>query len=195
MAKKEYRSAVRSRHLIRTAFMELLQEKPFEKITVTDLVRRADINRSTFYAHYPDVQGLVDEILAEPMAHTIQLTQGADYRDFFNDPLPFLQLLSVLLRENQALYRLMARSNYSARQMDMLKQQLIQQTFKAMSFPKEWQDSTFLSIRISFSIGGLVDVCLQWLKGELDCTLDDILEHISAIIVRSASDLKLPEKE
>ena len=45
--KKEYRSAIRSRRLIRAALLELLQEKKFEKITVTDIVKRADINRST----------------------------------------------------------------------------------------------------------------------------------------------------
>ena len=38
MEKKEYRSAVRSRKLIRQAFYELLKEKSFEKITVTDIL-------------------------------------------------------------------------------------------------------------------------------------------------------------
>lgn len=46
--KKEYRSAVRSRRLIREAFLQLLQEKELRKITVTDIVNRADINRTTF---------------------------------------------------------------------------------------------------------------------------------------------------
>ena len=54
--RKVYKSALRSRKWIRQAFMELLREKDFEKITVTDIVNRADINRSTFYAHYPDVR-------------------------------------------------------------------------------------------------------------------------------------------
>ena len=61
--RKEYRSAIRSRRLIHQAFLELLREKPFEKITVTDIVNRADINRSTFYAHYPDVRGLVEALV------------------------------------------------------------------------------------------------------------------------------------
>ena len=37
MEKKEYRSAVRSRKMIRQAFFELLKEKNFEKITVNGL--------------------------------------------------------------------------------------------------------------------------------------------------------------
>jgi len=52
MAKAEYRSAVRSRRLIHTALADLLLEKPLDKITVTDVVNRAEINRGTFYLHY-----------------------------------------------------------------------------------------------------------------------------------------------
>ena len=32
------------------------ERKDLSKITVTDIVNRADINRATFYAHYPDVR-------------------------------------------------------------------------------------------------------------------------------------------
>ena len=71
--KKNYRNAVRSKKMIRQAFLELLQEKPCEKITVTDIAQRADLNRSTFYAHYPDVQGLIEEIEDEIVSRSMQL--------------------------------------------------------------------------------------------------------------------------
>ena len=48
MAKAEYKSAIRSRRMIQHALVELLQEKELDKITVTDIVTRADINRGTF---------------------------------------------------------------------------------------------------------------------------------------------------
>lgn len=48
MAKAEYRSSIRSKQLINAALADLLQEKPLDKITVTDVVRRAGINRGTF---------------------------------------------------------------------------------------------------------------------------------------------------
>ena len=44
----EYRSAIRSRRMIREAYTVLLKEKDLSKITVTDIVNRADINRATF---------------------------------------------------------------------------------------------------------------------------------------------------
>ena len=55
-AKNLNASSVKTRNLIRDTFAELLYEKKnINKITVTELVQRADINRSTFYSHYDDV--------------------------------------------------------------------------------------------------------------------------------------------
>ena len=51
--KAEYRSSIRSKVLIKNALLSLMREKSFDKITVTDIVDRADINRFvTFVAAY-----------------------------------------------------------------------------------------------------------------------------------------------
>ena len=63
MAKAEYRSAIRSRKLINKALADLLQEKPLDKITVTDVVNRANINRGTFYAHYADIPDVIEHLV------------------------------------------------------------------------------------------------------------------------------------
>ncbi|HNB53818.1 MAG TPA: TetR/AcrR family transcriptional regulator, partial [Anaerolineales bacterium] len=60
--KAEYRSSIRSKRLIRQAFVELLKEKDLEKITVTNIITRANINRGTFYAHYQDVRAVIEQI-------------------------------------------------------------------------------------------------------------------------------------
>ena len=48
--------------LIENAFMELLQTKELQKITVSELCQLADVNRSTFYANYLDVYDLADKL-------------------------------------------------------------------------------------------------------------------------------------
>ncbi len=60
--KAEYRSAIRSRKLIRQAYVELIKEKDIDKITVMDVVNKADINRGTFYAHYKSVFDVSEQI-------------------------------------------------------------------------------------------------------------------------------------
>src|SRR5215208_5679357 len=50
----------RTRSLILRAFEELLAEKGFETISVQDVTDKAEINRATFYAHFPDKYALLD---------------------------------------------------------------------------------------------------------------------------------------
>lgn len=50
--------ARRSRDALGNALVALMQEKPFEDITVQDVLDRAGVSRSTFYQHYRDKEDL-----------------------------------------------------------------------------------------------------------------------------------------
>lgn len=50
----------RTRSLILTSFESLLAEKGFETISVQDVTDKAQVNRATFYAHFPDKYALLD---------------------------------------------------------------------------------------------------------------------------------------
>ena len=56
---------------IKGAFMELRAQRPVEKISVKELCRLAQINKSTFYAHYADIYALSDAIQAEAIAFVL----------------------------------------------------------------------------------------------------------------------------
>lgn len=51
-----------TKSVIREALFDLLKEKPLAKVTVTDICKLADINRSTFYSYYEDVNSLMSQI-------------------------------------------------------------------------------------------------------------------------------------
>ncbi|MCC8028230.1 MAG: TetR/AcrR family transcriptional regulator C-terminal domain-containing protein [Lachnospiraceae bacterium] len=51
-----------TKSVIRQALFELLTDRPINKITVTDICKKADINRSTFYSYYEDVYALLTSI-------------------------------------------------------------------------------------------------------------------------------------
>src|SRR5512142_2993979 len=50
----------RTRNLLEQAFMELIQEKGFQAVTVQDITEKAGVNRATFYAHFADKYALLD---------------------------------------------------------------------------------------------------------------------------------------
>lgn len=64
-AKKEDRRIGRTRRLLQDALIDLMVEKGYESLTVKDIVDRANVGRSTFYAHYPDVRELLLSRLRE----------------------------------------------------------------------------------------------------------------------------------
>jgi AcrR family transcriptional regulator len=49
----------RTRELLRNAFLSLVLEKGYDRITVQDILDRADVGRSTFYAHFRDKEDLL----------------------------------------------------------------------------------------------------------------------------------------
>ena len=49
------------------AFIELRAKRPIEKITITELCEKADINKSTFYAYFKDIYDLSDQLEEQVM--------------------------------------------------------------------------------------------------------------------------------
>lgn len=63
---------------------------------MTDIVTRADLNRATFYAHYPDVRGVTEEIENEIIAKMLEVLEEFRYTSFFRNPAPLLKLSRYL---------------------------------------------------------------------------------------------------
>lgn len=185
--KKVYRSALRSKAWIREAFMQLLQEKNYEKITVTDIVNRAGINRSTFYAHYADVFALVEEIRDEVLAAAVGPLEECLEENIFVNPKPYLQMLSRLISENQQLYRLLGKIDILHHQLDWIKRYLVNHSLEKLELPQSAKDNRSLQLRVTFFVGGIVDMYLNWIQGQLDCTLEDVTDEVAQLIAESVS--------
>ncbi len=110
MAEVEDKRIRRTKKLLRQALTRLMQQKDFQSITVTDVVREADINRGTFYAHYRDVYDLRDKIEAEmiedfrEMIATIRPSETATLK-------PVLSRLMDYLEENREIVTALIKVN------------------------------------------------------------------------------------
>ena len=90
-----------TRMIIEKCFLELLQEKPAAKITVSELCTKAQINRATFYKHYQDIPQLLEK-LEEDLFNQI--------RDMFKDQAENMEsmLLDMMRYTRQEWERFMA---------------------------------------------------------------------------------------
>ncbi|XNN69848.1 TetR/AcrR family transcriptional regulator [Bacillus pumilus] len=105
------RRTIKTKRAIRESFLELLQEKEVQQITVSELSRKADLGRGTFYLHYQDVFDLYEQLEKELFDQL-----GGLYDETFpsQDPLDMLSFLNKTteyLKENQHMLTLFVKPN------------------------------------------------------------------------------------
>ncbi len=183
--KAEYRSSLRSKRLIRQAFVELLREKDLEKITVTDIIMRADLNRGTFYAHYQDTRAVIEQIENEIIEKMLEFLAEFRYRNFFQDPLPLLRKISSYLEENQEFYRILINSHGSEQFLTKLEAIFVQHMQTDTDIPETIKRTPAFLVRTHFFAGGLVNLYQVWFRGEMEIPLQAIAVELSQIMTSS----------
>jgi AcrR family transcriptional regulator len=98
---------LRTRQLIKDAFIDLLQEMEINKITVNRIAERATINRVTFYLHYHDIQDLMEK-MAQEMAEDIECIMMSTTTNMKSaEEIDSLKLINLLehIAENAKFYK------------------------------------------------------------------------------------------
>ena len=74
----------RSREAIFSAFTDLLSQKDFSRITVEEIIQKADVGRSTFYAHFETKEYLLKGLCQELFCHVFDgIDNHPDHRHIF----------------------------------------------------------------------------------------------------------------
>ncbi|MGN0818103.1 MAG: TetR/AcrR family transcriptional regulator [Candidatus Coproplasma sp.] len=100
--KKQDARIVRTKRDLRNAFIELIGEKQFEKLTVTEICRKASINKMTFYKHYQDKYALLDDCIKSVAENVfLKCVPNEDFdKRLSENPVDFLvDLLSSVMNE------------------------------------------------------------------------------------------------
>ena len=180
MAKAEYRSAVRSKKLIVQALADLLQEKALDKITVTDVVNRAQINRGTFYAHFSDVPDVIDHLIMGIFS-TIEQAISEEPKQFSDIPHVLLKRIQCFLEEDMEFCRKVLNSGAS----QMMQERLVQFGLEYMLQHEHvygFGDHRLYELTIRFCAGGLGNLYRDWFAGQLDLTLDQLTQEAERMV-------------
>ena len=98
--KKPDRRTRRSQTRLFEALMELIREKPYESVTVSEIAERADVARATFYLHYDDKDALLLSSLDALVETIIQELKGFSQQDLLSGaPHPALIVFEVVQRD------------------------------------------------------------------------------------------------
>ncbi len=167
-------SSRKTRKLIKTTFAELLNEKKeLNKITVTELVKRADITRGTFYTHYDDVYDVANEYQLE----TIDLLVSDDVILYNKeDILNYCQDIFNCLKDNEKIYKMLLASNEPLSFLEKLKKMASQKILFALKNVEK--SNSYLELDVSFFMNGIIVELLKYFRGESDYSLDELHSNI-----------------
>lgn len=98
---------------IRESFIELLQTHPIQKITVKMICTAADINRSTFYAHYDNQYDLLDQIEKEVIADIKEHVFSIRFLKDSERVVPVIVQVLEYARQNTGLFKVLLSVNGS----------------------------------------------------------------------------------
>lgn len=180
--KTRNRNAERSIRLLQTAFVQLLAEKPYEKITVTDVTSAADLNRGTFYAHFENMDALRDAVF-DGLASTLsQLLDKVIEGSFVLNPTPVLSELGRYLHDNRELLQKLMTSKTLEPFLNSLRATLRAHIHAYLSseVPEDAPTNLLVADYLSY---GVLGVYRAWIMGEYGSrTVEEVNASLCSLV-------------
>lgn len=155
---------------IEKAFIEMIQTKELNEINVTDLVKKAKINRSTFYVNYVDIYDLADKI-KENMYNNLLLLykeEAIKKEHSYN----YLKLFKHI-KDNQIYYNTMFKLNF-----DFMK--YYDNHLEIEDAIKYYGTIDNMDYHIEFFKAGMSAVIKKWLTSGCDKTPEEMVNIINS---------------
>jgi AcrR family transcriptional regulator len=177
---KEDRRAQRTRQLLHNALMALMVEKRYDHITVQDIIDRANVGRSTFYAHFQDKEDLANSNLEHIFG---QLSQHLDQMESGEQQIvPTLGLFRHVQAQHQLIYTLV-----KGRGMDLFVEKVQgywNKKFEAQLealLPQGQKTATPLPIVANYMAGALMTLIKWWMDNQMPYSperMDEIFHQL-----------------
>lgn len=142
---------------IETAFLTLILHNKYEDITISQICSEANINRSTFYCHYDDINDLIIKIeskFAKSMASIFNYGERQTHEAFVE--------MFTFIKENKYFYRAFLNIPYVTLAETNIKTDVLKNIDSNASIEESKKIGVFY--RASFFGAGIKEMCRLWLQ-------------------------------
>lgn len=178
MGKSSQLIAEQSKRWLVDALLSLMQEKPFNQITITEICKRADLARRTFYRNFNSKEDILSLCIKEKVMDYIRECKNINdfslpnisrvYFDFWKENLNFAQVL----KKNDLLFLLIQEYN---RYLPFIHQEVLGD-FANFGGQNE------LSYALLFSAGGFWNILSRWLDEGASKSSDEMAAMVQNIL-------------
>lgn len=178
--KATYKNSILNRKKIFQAYLTLLVEH--KKVSVTEIVKLANINRGTFYLHFENVEEVGKALEADLAENFKVLESRFRMSEIDQSPEIIVEEFNKILLKDLDFYKLLANVATTYNLLNQIKIsifKLISNNFKIMRYVMNYERFKMV---VQFIVGGILEVYLDWLKGNISCEIEEISRTICQII-------------
>ncbi|ACT02746.1 TetR/AcrR family transcriptional regulator [Paenibacillus sp. JDR-2] len=167
---------LRTRQLLRDAFIDLLEEMDIEKISVNKLAERATINRVTFYLHYKDIPDMLEKMADDMIVDINQVLDRSTVKSDSPEVINTTMLVKLLehIAEHAKFYKIILASHRTT----IFTERLLRLLTKLISdgIDKRGNDSFVAKANIQkdiavwYSSAALIGTIVSWLRADMPYT-------------------------
>lgn len=171
-------SSLTTKKAIVNSFKELLNEKPFNKITINDIANNCNINRQTFYYHFEDIVDLVEWIWTEKI--DTMLNKKNDYTRWEDK---FLAIFKFMEDEKKFIINI-----YNSVSVEILRKSLYRLVYpiiydeilkKTTNRYIKDDDRKFIT---NFYMYAFVSIVLEWVGNDMKDNPEKIVKKVSNLV-------------
>lgn len=154
-----------TRMILKESLLEFLQTKQIFSITVKEICERADINRSTFYAHFTDQYDLLKQIEEELIEDMMSFLYAYD----IDEEVEVLQMTEKLIEyfatKKTTCLTLLSQNSHSSFEQKV--RDVAEQFIMAKQAQKLDIDNTTMKYISAYIISGSIEVMKVWLENNM----------------------------
>ena len=171
---------IKTNNTLYDALINLLKEKTFEEIKVSDICQKALVNRSTFYAHFNDKYELFMSLinsLKESLQKELKSIEETNLKDYY------LKMIEVFLNHiegKEQIYKSILINNRSSIIMDMIYDTITEDiNQKVTKNDKDVPNEIFTA----YYLGAIVNTGIEWFKNDKKYSKEQLLEYLDKLMV------------
>jgi AcrR family transcriptional regulator len=183
---KDDRRVKYTKIVLKESLIGLLQKKAIDKISIKEICEIADINRSTFYAHYSDQYDLLHRIEEEVLQ---DLNNYLDYYNFKENKPESFQVMENIFEyivENAELCKVLLgeHGNIEFQKKIMM---LVQRQYMEEWQGEEMPNSEVADYLLLFGVNGSIGVVQKWLQSGMKKSATEMAEIITKFTYQGIS--------
>ncbi|MDR2392733.1 MAG: TetR/AcrR family transcriptional regulator C-terminal domain-containing protein [Treponema sp.] len=174
-----------TRKVLADSLIELMKDKPFIKITIKELCEKADINRTTFYAHYHDQDDLLQQIEEETLGYIEDMLNKYDNKRSKQEILEMVKEIFGFIASNSSSLQVLLSENGDIGFQKKLFRRFVfkEQVMKYFSeAPIKEENKEYWYI---YAINGTIGLVQHWLKHNMPipiAELASIVVNVSPVL-------------